>query len=89
MGLLTVDLIPLQKDDREQFILDNQRAFWYGGRQEFGMQELLEETGYAGGVWQEWRTWHSGSSGRAHGWSDFATWLQGRRYIFAVLKNCI
>ena len=45
MGLLTVELIPLQKDDREQFILDNQRAFWYGARQEFGMQELLEETG--------------------------------------------
>lgn len=66
MGLLTVELIPLQKDDREQFILDNQRAFWYGGRQEFGMQELLEETGYAGGVWQEWMTFSPNASANSN-----------------------
>ena len=26
----SVSLIPLEASDREQFILDNQRAFWYG-----------------------------------------------------------
>ena len=35
----TVSLIPLEAADREQFILDNQRAFWYGTMQEFGMRD--------------------------------------------------
>ena len=34
-----VILVPLQPDDREQFILDNQRAFKYGATQEFGMRD--------------------------------------------------
>ena len=34
-----VTLIPLTKDDREQFILDNQRAFKYGAVEEFGMRD--------------------------------------------------
>ena len=35
----SVSLIPLEPNDREQFILDNQRAFWYGAMQEFGMRD--------------------------------------------------
>ena len=35
----SVSLIPLEANDREQFILDNQRAFWYGAMQEFGMRD--------------------------------------------------
>ncbi len=35
----SVSLIPLEAADREQFILDNQRAFWYGAMQEFGMRD--------------------------------------------------
>lgn len=35
----SVSLIPLEDSDREQFILDNQRAFWYGAMQEFGMRD--------------------------------------------------
>ena len=31
----------LTDDDREQFILDNQRAFKYGAMEEFGMRESL------------------------------------------------
>jgi GNAT superfamily N-acetyltransferase len=34
-----VTLSPLQPDDREQFILDNQRAFKYGAREEFGLRD--------------------------------------------------
>ena len=34
-----VTLIPLTDDDREQFILDNQRAFKYGAVEEFGMRD--------------------------------------------------
>jgi len=34
-----VTLIPLAPDDREQFILDNQRAFKYGALQEFGKRD--------------------------------------------------
>ena len=34
-----VTLSPLQADDREQFILDNQRAFKYGATEEFGMRD--------------------------------------------------
>ena len=35
----TVTLVPLTEDDREQFILDNQRAFKYGAIGEFGMRD--------------------------------------------------
>lgn len=34
-----VTLIPLTEDDREQFILDNQRAFKYGAVEEFGKRD--------------------------------------------------
>lgn len=34
-----VTLVPLQADDREQFILDNQWAFKYGALEEFGMRD--------------------------------------------------
>lgn len=32
-----IRLVPLDQDDREQFILDNQEAFNYGALEEFGM----------------------------------------------------
>ena len=32
-----VTLVPLQEEDREQFILDNQEAFRYGAMEESGM----------------------------------------------------
>lgn len=42
----TVILAPLELDDREQFILDNQEAFLYGTTQEFGMRDdHFEEDG--------------------------------------------
>ena len=34
-----VTLSPLKPDDREQFILDNQRAFKYGAAEEFGLRD--------------------------------------------------
>ncbi len=34
-----VTLVPLCDDDREQFILDNQRSFKYGAVEEFGMRD--------------------------------------------------
>lgn len=34
-----VILVPLTKDDREQFILDNQLAFKYGAMEEFGLRD--------------------------------------------------
>ena len=34
-----VTLVPLQPHDREQFILDNQRAFKYGALEEFGKRD--------------------------------------------------
>lgn len=34
-----VKLVPLKKDDREQFILDNQWAFKHGALYEFGMRD--------------------------------------------------
>ncbi len=37
METVEVKLVPLQPDDREQFILDNQWAFKYGAQQEFGI----------------------------------------------------
>lgn len=36
---MTVTLAPLAKDDREQFILDNQLSFKYGALQEFGARD--------------------------------------------------
>ena len=38
-------LIPLQPEDREQFIQDNQWAFKYGAQQEFGMRDERCEEG--------------------------------------------
>ena len=41
-----ITLAPLQSDDREQFITDNQWAFKYGATQEFGMRDNhFEEDG--------------------------------------------
>ncbi|MCR4634256.1 MAG: GNAT family N-acetyltransferase [Erysipelotrichaceae bacterium] len=41
-----VKLVPLSKDDREQFIKDNQRAFKYGATEEFGRRDdHFEEDG--------------------------------------------
>ena len=42
----SIRLAPLERDDREQFILDNQEAFNYGALEEFGMRDdHLEEDG--------------------------------------------
>ena len=35
----SITLTLLAKDDREQFIIDNQRAFKYGATEEFGMRD--------------------------------------------------
>lgn len=44
MALIT--LTPLTRDDREQFILDNQRAFKHGATEEFGLRDdHFEEDG--------------------------------------------
>lgn len=41
-----IRLVPLEPDDREQFITDNQDAFNYGALEEFGMRDdHLEEEG--------------------------------------------
>ena len=40
-----IELLPLQPEDREQFILDNQWAFKYGAQQEFGMRDERCEEG--------------------------------------------
>lgn len=45
MKLPEVTLLPLQSEDREQFILDNQWAFKYGAQQEFGMRDARFEEG--------------------------------------------
>ena len=45
MKQLEVILVPLQPDDREQFIQDNQWAFKYGAQQEFGMRDERCEEG--------------------------------------------
>jgi len=43
---LNLSLIPLQSDDREQFIFDNQLAFLYGAVMEFGTRDNhVEEDG--------------------------------------------
>ncbi len=44
--MAVVTLLPLQPDDREQFILDNQEAFNYGALVEFGLRDdHFEEEG--------------------------------------------
>ena len=44
--MTSIRLVPLARDDREQFILDNQEAFNYGALEEFGMRDdHLEEDG--------------------------------------------
>ena len=40
-----ISLVPVTPDDREQFILDNQRAFRYGAQEEFGMRDDRVEDG--------------------------------------------
>ena len=41
-----IKLVPLEAEDREQFILDNQEAFNYGALEEFGMRDNhMEEDG--------------------------------------------
>ena len=40
-----ISLVPLQENDREQFILDNQSAFKYGAQEEFGMRDERCEEG--------------------------------------------
>ena len=45
-NLSSITLTRLTDDDREQFILDNQRAFKYGAMEEFGVRDdHLEEDG--------------------------------------------
>ena len=46
MKNLQIKLEPLHPNDREQFILDNQKAFKYGALEEFGVRdEHFEEDG--------------------------------------------
>ena len=40
-----INLVTITPDDREQFILDNQRAFKYGAQTEFGMRDNRMEEG--------------------------------------------
>ena len=43
---MNVEFVPLSQDDREQFILDNQKAFRYGALEEFWCRdEHFEEDG--------------------------------------------
>ncbi len=43
---MKVEIKPLEKEDREQFILDNQEAFRYGALEEFGLRDShFEEEG--------------------------------------------
>ena len=39
IDMANITLTPLTADDREQFILDNQRAFKYGAMEEFGKRD--------------------------------------------------
>ena len=43
--IIDITLLPLQDADREQFIIDNQRAFKYGAMEEFGMRHDHMEEG--------------------------------------------
>ena len=46
MRKAVVTLVPLTEEDRESFIMDNQRAFKYGATEEFGMRDNhFEEEG--------------------------------------------
>ena len=45
MKLPEVILVPLQPEDRQQFIMDNQWTFKYGAQQEFGMRDERCEEG--------------------------------------------
>lgn len=40
-----IELVPLEQDDREQFIVDNQWAFRYGAQIEFGLRDERTEEG--------------------------------------------
>ena len=42
---IKIMLVPLESNDREQFIIDNQRAFKYGAHEEFGMRDDRVEEG--------------------------------------------
>ena len=42
---MEVKLIPIAPEDREQFIIDNQRAFKFGAQEEFGMRDDRCEEG--------------------------------------------
>ena len=43
---MKIELVPLQNEDREQFIRDNQEAFRYGALEEFGVRDThFEEEG--------------------------------------------
>ena len=44
-GLIQVKLIPMEEEDRNQFILDNQEAFRYGALEEFGVRDEHFEDG--------------------------------------------
>ncbi len=46
--MANIKLIPLQADDRKQFILDNQEAFNYGALEEFGRRDDHFEDGEKG-----------------------------------------
>ena len=37
--MTVVSLIPLTADDKEQFIIENQRAFKFGALEEFGLRD--------------------------------------------------
>ena len=43
--MANISLTRLTDDDREQFILDNQRAFKYGAMEEFGERDSHYEEG--------------------------------------------
>lgn len=44
--MVNVKLVPLEEEDRNQFILDNQEAFRYGAMEEFGLRDdHFEEDG--------------------------------------------
>ena len=45
VNMKKITLVPIKAEDREQFILDNQRAFRYGAQQEFGMRDERCEEG--------------------------------------------
>jgi GNAT superfamily N-acetyltransferase len=45
MKLPEVILVPLQPENRQQFIMDNQWTFKYGAQQEFGMRDERCEEG--------------------------------------------